>query len=269
MNPNSAIIAGCAPASAECGFDVEAFGCRVRASANTFAGKRALARSIFPSLPRSGDGVPIPDVTVRIEEMDGQFSLLVNRLAVATAPTASMLEPAVVRILDDAVVGRLRGLSAVHAGVVAWQGQAVVLPGSSHFGKSTLVAELVRLGATYYSDEYGLIDAEGRVHAYPRPMLLRNGRPEAVATPVQEPGTAPVPVRWILALRYEPGCLWNPVEVDQAQAVLTLLRSTPHVLATTPEIVRAFERAVAGAQCFTGCRPEAALAAGEILRLIG
>lgn len=247
---------------------MEAFGARVRASANTSAGERALARSVFPSLTRSTNGPTNPDVILRIDEADSHFRLFVNELAIATAPTTAALEPAIVRILDDAVVRRLRGLSAVHAGVVVWEGQALLLPGSTHSGKSTLVAELVRLGATYYSDEYGLIDSEGRVHAYPRPILLRNGKPEAVAVPVQKPGTAPVPVRWILALQYEPHCVWNPVQIDQAQAMLTLLRSTPHVLATTPGIVRSFEHAVAAAQCFTGCRPEAALAAIEILRLI-
>src|SRR5215213_192989 len=42
----------------------------------------------------------------------------------------------------------------VHAGVVGWQGRAVVIPGRCFTGKTTLVAELVRAGATYYSDEY-------------------------------------------------------------------------------------------------------------------
>src|SRR5262252_9289207 len=42
----------------------------------------------------------------------------------------------------------------VHAGVVAWRNAAMVVPGTSHAGKSTLIAELVRCGARYYSDEY-------------------------------------------------------------------------------------------------------------------
>ena len=54
----------------------------------------------------------------------------------------------------------------VHAGVVGWKGQAIVIPGRSYSGKSTLVAELVRAGATYYSDEYAVLDARGRVHPF-------------------------------------------------------------------------------------------------------
>jgi hypothetical protein len=51
----------------------------------------------------------------------------------------------------------------VHAGVVGWGGQAIVIPGRSYTGKSTLVAALVRAGATYYSDEYAVLDAQGLV----------------------------------------------------------------------------------------------------------
>jgi hypothetical protein len=45
----------------------------------------------------------------------------------------------------------------VHAGVAAWNGKAIVLPGRSRAGKSTLVAALLRAGATYVSDEYAVI----------------------------------------------------------------------------------------------------------------
>jgi hypothetical protein len=44
----------------------------------------------------------------------------------------------------------------VHAGVVGWRGRAMVIPRSSHSGKSTLAAALIRAGATYYSDEYAV-----------------------------------------------------------------------------------------------------------------
>src|SRR5882724_8587214 len=61
----------------------------------------------------------------------------------------------------------------VHAGVAGWQGRAIVIPGMSFSGKSTLVAELLRAGATYYSDEYAVIDERGRVHPYTRDLRIR------------------------------------------------------------------------------------------------
>ena len=50
----------------------------------------------------------------------------------------------------------------LHAGVVAWNGGAILIPGRSHSGKSRLVEALVHRGATYYSDEYAVLDARGR-----------------------------------------------------------------------------------------------------------
>jgi len=59
-----------------------------------------------------------------------------------------------------------KGLIFVHAGVVGWQNRAIVIPGRSLSGKTTLVLALVEAGTDYYSDEYALFDSEGRVHAY-------------------------------------------------------------------------------------------------------
>src|SRR5258705_8509671 len=64
----------------------------------------------------------------------------------------------------------------VHAGVVGWNGQAVVIPGDSFSGKSSLVKALVKAGATYYSDEFAVLDERGRVHPYPIPLTIRPAR---------------------------------------------------------------------------------------------
>src|SRR5262245_19020799 len=61
----------------------------------------------------------------------------------------------------------------VHAGVVGWKDRAILIPGLSHSGKTTLVERLVRSGATYYSDEYAILDERGLVHGYPRPLGMR------------------------------------------------------------------------------------------------
>jgi len=66
----------------------------------------------------------------------------------------------------------------VHAGVVAWGGRAIVIPGATQSGKTSLVAALVRAGAVYLSDEYAVFDARGRVHPYPKPLSIRSdGKP--------------------------------------------------------------------------------------------
>src|SRR6266581_3138481 len=63
----------------------------------------------------------------------------------------------------------------VHAGVVSWRGRAILVPGRTFTGKTTLVAELIRAGASYYSDEYAAIDEQGRVHPFPKPLSVRDG----------------------------------------------------------------------------------------------
>jgi len=77
----------------------------------------------------------------------------------------------------------------VHAGVVAHDGRALVLPGSSLAGKTTLVAALVRAGATYYSDEFAVLDRTGRVHPFPKPLSIREpGSLDQVDVPADELG---------------------------------------------------------------------------------
>src|SRR5262245_28549944 len=78
----------------------------------------------------------------------------------------------------------------VHAGVVEWRGRAIIIPGKTLSGKSSITAAFVRAGARYFSDEFALIDANGRVRPYPKPLSLRlNGHTaKAVETPVEALG---------------------------------------------------------------------------------
>jgi hypothetical protein len=91
----------------------------------------------------------------------------------------------------------------VHAGVVGWKGRAIVIPGRSYSGKSTLVAEFVRAGASYYSDEYAVFDERGRVHPFSKPIELREeGEYKQSKIEVTDlggqPGTKPLTVGLVL-----------------------------------------------------------------------
>jgi len=116
----------------------------------------------------------------------------------------------------------------VHAGVVGWRGQAIVIPGRSNSGKSTLVAALLRAGATYYSDEYAVLDARGRVYPYPRPLALSESPGEP---PTRWPakalgsrtGVKPLPVGLVVVSKYQPGARWRPRALSPGQALLALL----------------------------------------------
>jgi hypothetical protein len=254
------------------GFQVRAFGCSIQVATACLEAHTILKRYVLPFSPRMDSETDQPDIVIRVVRVAEQVQLLVDDVVVASACRAISLVPALIRVLDDAVVQRLTALRAVHAGAVVLGERALLMPGATHAGKSSLVAELLRRGATYFSDEYALIDSGGRVHPYPRPMLLRNGSPEQYPVLPREcnasVGNAPVPVGWILSLEYKPNGAWSVELVPQSEGLLTLLRNTPHVLAETPDMLGAFQRAVAGATCYAGRRSEAVNAADQILRLV-
>lgn len=252
-------------------FGIEAFGAKIAVVADCEPVLATLERFLLPPLPRVSANIATAEIVVRVSAHGSSFQICCDGF-VEAAPDVNGMVVKSVRLLDDAIVKRLTDLTAVHAGAVELDGQAVLLPGGSHAGKSALVAELLRRGAAYLSDEYALIDIDGRVHPYPRPLLLRNGGPDQIASLPEnwgaKAGNAPVPVRWILALEYDPGATWSIQPVPQSEALLILLRNTPHALADAPRIVTPLRTAAAASRCYLGKRENARDAAGQILRIV-
>ncbi len=253
-------------------FGVYAFGSTIRSEAECGEAFAILNSYIFPSLPRIEASANQPDISIHVGQIGDEFRLSVNGVVAASAVRPILLVPSMISALDAVVIQRLRTLHAVHAGAVKLGNHALLLPGASHAGKSSLVAELLKRGATYLSDEYALIDSKGCVHSYPRPLLLRNGKPDQFPLLPAECDALiadePVPVRWILSLRYQAAGSWQIAIVPQSLAMLDLLRNTPHALAESPDMVPSFRQAVAQATCYSGTRNEASHAAGEIFRLV-
>jgi hypothetical protein len=119
----------------------------------------------------------------------------------------------------------------VHAGVVGWKGKAILLPGPVPSGTTSLVVELVKAGATYYSDEFAVLDSKGRVHPYPKPLTIRGnleGKPHKLS--IEELGgrsaRKPLPVGLVIITRYKEGARWRPRRLSPGQGVLELLAHT-------------------------------------------
>ena len=155
------------------GFNVSLFGVRLAIVSDSAAMAEALDRYVLPWLPRAALDGETADriVEVRCGGDGGGFDVLVDGTVTHAPANPLAAIPPVQRALDEAVVQQQTDIAVVHGGVVGHEGRAILLPGPTGAGKSTLVAELIRQGASYFSDEYALIDSAGRVHPYPRPLL--------------------------------------------------------------------------------------------------
>jgi hypothetical protein len=158
----------------------------------------------------------------------------------------------------------------VHAGVVAWRGRALVLPGTSFAGKTTLTAALVRAGATYYSDEYAVIDDHGHVHPYARPLQVRKPgesiqRPMAVEALAGIAGTEPLPAALVVFAQFRPGAHWEPTPLSAGLAVLEMLRHAIPVQRTPARVMATLAAMMANASASSGERGEADITAAALL----
>jgi hypothetical protein len=155
------------------------------------------------------------------------------------------------------VAAQARELLFVHAGVVGWRGRAILLPGRTHAGKSTLVAALVRAGATYYSDEYALVGADGRVLPYPRALSLRRARGAVRVDPrrLGRVGRAPLPVGLVVLCRYGKRTALAPL--SPGRAVLALLKQTVAARAQAATAMERLARIATSAPVVAGTRGEA------------
>jgi hypothetical protein len=161
----------------------------------------------------------------------------------------------------------------VHAGVVASRGRGLLLPGTSFAGKSTLVAELVRAGATYYSDEYALIDSRGWVRPYPRPLALRmSGSEKQTPTDVETlggvAGVEPLRVTHVVFTQYVPDTVWNPEQVSAGMAALEMLRHAVPVRRTPQRVMEALARMLDGANVLQSPRGDAKETARALLAML-
>jgi len=128
----------------------------------------------------------------------------------------------------------------VHAAVVVWKGDAIVLPGLSRAGKSTLALALLLEGARYLSDELLAYTRAGRAEPLPRALKIRDecagyfpelagrfvGRGEgrfltfdALPAEVVAPST---PVGAIVVPRWVAGARNRPEPISRGEALLAL-----------------------------------------------
>lgn len=157
----------------------------------------------------------------------------------------------------------------VHAGVVGYQGRAIMIPGASRSGKTRLVTALLEAGAEYYSDEYAVIDGAGRVHAFARPLDLEQPGGERRKIQARELGAAvgsrPLPLGLVVVTHHERGARFRPIRQSPGRTALDLMAHTVMVRKRIRKTLATLTSAIPRATCLRGVRGEAKEAVPRLL----
>ena len=175
-------------------------------------------------------------------------------------------------LLRISVAEYAKGLVFLHAGVVGVHGKAIILPAQSFKGKSTLVTELVKAGAQYYSDDFAILDQNGLVHAYPRPISMRanDGSCSPYEIDHKEMGrgpSGPIPVGMILLTEYRSRARWRPEVLSPGAGVLATVPFSLQVQRDPELCLKVLNKVALSAIIATTPRGEARNAAKKLLIL--
>src|SRR5215210_2081743 len=144
----------------------------------------------------------------------------------------------------------------VHAGVVAHDDRAIVIPGRSFAGKTSLVLALVEAGAVYYSDEFAVLDERGLVHPYAKDVSVRDEdeiqSDHAIERFGGVAGAEPLEVGAVVFAQYRPGAEWNPTELSPGRGALSMFANTLAALQRSEEAMQVIKLAVEGALLLEG-----------------
>lgn len=249
-------------------FYLESYGVPVRiesADTELLNDARELADLALVGNLRITEPVETPHV-FRLAVEDEHFVLYKNderfRFGTLKEPFLHYFDSSLRLTVAEFAVGRV----FVHAGVVGWKGKAIVLPARSYSGKTSVVAEFVRQGAEYYSDEYAVLDEEGFVHPFARRLSMRIGAPRSPETETVHltaaelggvSGKAKMPIGWLLFTAFDENGVWEPETLSPGQGTLEMLSQTIPIRYAPEFSLGVLKKATASAIILKSHRPDA------------
>ena len=253
----------------------ESFGVKIGVAANVPEAVEAIEGRLEAALP--GCHQSIPDGNT-----DFQFSINWNRSGQDSLfLDGERLHPRVGR--DEALrslISKIRLTVAenavdhvfVHAGVVEWNGRAIVIPGKSYSGKTTLTLELVKRGATYYSDEYAIIDRAGLVHPFLKDISLRlTDDVQQTEYSIEELGgkkaNGPVEPGIVLLTKFRKNARWRPERLSRANGILELIKDVVPIRRDPKFVLDVLNSLAADVKFIRSERSEATAVVEEIIEL--
>lgn len=202
--------------------------------------------TVFGSLAAPGSAA----ARYAIVEHEAAVTLAFEDEVLTTTPDPTHAVALLLWHVNQQAVGTSTGLVRLHAAGAARGGRAVVLPAPMEYGKTTLVAGLVKAGLDYLSDEVVALDpATLSIRPYPKALSVDPGSWAVLSEfrPIVEPAAARfVPGQWqvppgairpqavasgakpaiVVAPRYRPGEPTRLVPVGRAEMVVELVAST-------------------------------------------
>lgn len=160
----------------------------------------------------------------------------------------------------------------LHAGGVEIDGRAILFPGRSHAGKSTLTAAFLRRGAAFLSDDMLPVDSRLHAHPFPRPLGIRaadGGSPRrtSVRTLGARSADRAVPIALIWCGQYEPHVRRPSFRPRLGRdAFAELLAHCPGAQVRPEVIVPILTGLARGAPVFAGVRGDADAMVDAVLR---
>lgn len=172
------------------------------------------------------------------------------------------------------VAERSTSCLSIHAGVVGWKGHAIVIPGRSMSGKTTMVKAFLDQGATYYSDDCAFVDDRGFAHPYATPLSMRD---ESTARPRRVPpeqlgavtGVEPLPVSLVVLTSYRRGAAWRPQPLSPGQAVIALVRHSASVRGHPQLALARLHQMVVNARVLNGVHGDASEVCRQLIAEAG
>lgn len=123
--------------------------------------------SLFPNAAPEG----VPEALYRVEINQRSYSVMKDNTFLGEVPREEVF-PIIEESLWDLLI-EYRDEVLLHSAVVVKEGSALLLPGLSKSGKTSLSVSLLKRGFHFYSDELAPITYDLRVKPCPLPMKIR------------------------------------------------------------------------------------------------
>lgn len=162
----------------------------------------------------------------------------------------------------------------LHAGAVAYRKKAIIIPGVSFAGKTTLVAELSKRGLEYYSDEYAVIDKKGLLNPFSKRLSMRGIIDDytQVEIPVEEmggrKGVKPIPIKMILVTKYKKNAKFRPEQISTGKGIIESIANSVSVRQNPELVLQTLSQVVAGAKVIKTSRGEVGQFADKFLKYL-